>query len=68
MNKVQQTFAAAKNFFGEVVAELKKCAWPTGRELGESTVVVMVAVLLLAVYIGLCDAVMLSALHVLVGR
>ena len=40
----------------------------TGRELRESSIVVIIAVLLLAAYVGLCDAVMLFALHALTGQ
>ena len=68
MNKAQQAVTSVRTFFEEVWAELKKCAWPTGRELRESSIVVIVAVLLLAVYISLCDGVMLTALHALTGR
>jgi preprotein translocase SecE subunit len=68
MNKVQQAWASTRGFFGEVVAELKKCAWPTGRELVESTGVIIVAVLMLAVYVGLCDITMITLLNKLIGR
>ena len=68
MNRVQQAVLSVRTFFEEVWAELKKCAWPTGRELRESSIVVVVAVLLLAVYISVCDATMLFALHKLTGR
>lgn len=68
MNKVQQAVLSVRAFFEEVWAELKKCAWPTGRELRESSIVVIVAVLMLAVYISVCDSVMLVALHKLTGR
>ncbi|MBP7275079.1 MAG: preprotein translocase subunit SecE [Kiritimatiellae bacterium] len=68
MNKAQQGVQGVRTFFQEVWAELKKCAWPTGRELRESSIVVIIAVLLLAAYIGLCDSVMMFALHALTGR
>ena len=45
-------------FMGEVVAELKKCAWPTRPELFDSTVVVIVSVLLLAGFVAVCDVVL----------
>jgi preprotein translocase subunit SecE len=68
MNMVQKRVQSARTFFGEVGQELRKCAWPSARELRESSVVIVVAVLMLAAYIGLCDAVMLGLIGALVGR
>ena len=44
-----------KSFFEEVKIELKKCAWPTKPELMESTVVVIVASVILGMFVGLSD-------------
>ena len=48
MNKVAK-------FINEVKLELKKVSWATRRELINSTIVVIVSVIILAVFIGLCD-------------
>ena len=45
-----------KTFMSEVIAELKKCAWPTKSELYDSTIVVIVSVILLGAYVGASDA------------
>ena len=50
-NPVQQIRA----LYQSTVAELKKCTWPTRPELAESTVVVIVSVLLLSVFVALAD-------------
>jgi len=42
-------------FLNEVKSELKKVSWSTRRELVNSTVVVIVSVVILAVFIGVCD-------------
>lgn len=42
-------------FFSQVKTEMKKVSWPSKGELISSTVVVLVATLLLAIYIGVCD-------------
>ncbi len=42
--------ARLRNFILETREELKKCTWPTWRELRESTVVVMVAIVLLGCF------------------
>ena len=40
-----------RTIYADIVAELKKCTWPTWRELRESTVVVIVSVVLLSLYV-----------------
>ncbi len=57
MNKVAESYGRVKNFMGEVSAELRKCSWPTRDELTDSTVVVIISVVLLGVYVGLSDVV-----------
>jgi len=42
-------------FLNEVKIELKKVSWPTRDELVNSTIVVLVSVLILALYIGMWD-------------
>ena len=50
MNKVVK-------FVNEVKLELKKVSWSTRRELINSTIIVIVSVILLAIFIGTCDLV-----------
>mgnify|MGYP001193208458 FL=1 len=42
-------------FFQEVVAELKKVSWPTRTQLMQATAVVIVAVAIIAAFLGLAD-------------
>ena len=63
MSKIQQTLTGARTFIGEVQTELKKCSWPTRSELIDSTLVVVVSVVLLAVFVGLSDVVLMSVLR-----
>ena len=44
-----------RSFYQETITELKKCTWPTRVELGESTAVVIISVLLLAVFVAGAD-------------
>jgi preprotein translocase subunit SecE len=46
-----------REFLTEVVVELKKSAWPTRRELVDSTIVVLVTVVLLGVFVSVADLV-----------
>jgi preprotein translocase subunit SecE len=52
-------FLRARDFVVEVWAELKKSSWPTRQELVDSTIVVMVTVLILGVFVALADTVFL---------
>ena len=44
-----------RDYTKDVSAELRKVSWPTRDELRDSTVVVIVTVLLVAAFIGLVD-------------
>ena len=55
------------NFFKEAKAELKKVTWTTRDELIGSTVVVLVATALLAVFIGSCDFLLSRIVGLLIG-
>ncbi len=62
----------SKNFFNEVLAELKKASWPWEskekgirryKELTDSTIVVIIAMLLLGGYVALFDFVLINFIH-----
>jgi preprotein translocase subunit SecE len=48
-------FRTARVFFVELVAELQKASWPTRTELKDSTIVVVVACLLLGLFTSISD-------------
>ncbi len=48
-------FRSARLFFSEIVAELQKASWPTRDELKSSTLVVIVACLLLGIFTSISD-------------
>jgi len=61
-----------KNFFGEVKIELQKASWPWDpkekgfrryKELTDSTLVVIIAMLLLGGYVALFDFVLVNFVH-----
>lgn len=52
---MKNPFRSTRIFFGEMVDELKKASWPTWTELRDSTVVVIVACLLLGVFTSISD-------------
>ena len=66
MSKLQEAITGIKTFVEDVRNELKKCSWPTRAELVESTVVVIVSVLIIGVFVGASDIVLLSLLKLVV--
>ena len=61
--EIADKFAA---FISEVGEELKKSAWPTRPELLESTVMVIVSVVMLAVFVGVCDLILMRLLKLVI--
>ena len=52
---MKNPFRSTRIFFGEMVGELQKATWPTRTELRDSTVVVIVAAVLLGLFTSVCD-------------
>ena len=46
-----------REFLNEVIVELKKSAWPTRSELVDSTLVVVITVLVLGLFVAFADVV-----------
>ena len=64
--------ARVKNFFSEVRTELQKCSWPWDpkekgfrryKELFDSTLVVVISMVLLGGYVALFDFVLVNVIH-----
>jgi len=54
-----------REFFAEVVAELKKSSWPTRKELVDSTVVVIITIVVLGLFVAAADFVFLRIVSLL---
>jgi preprotein translocase subunit SecE len=52
---MKNPFQSTRIFVGEMVGELQKASWPTRAELGQSTLIVIVASLLLGVFTSISD-------------
>jgi preprotein translocase subunit SecE len=48
-------FRSARIFFSELISELQKASWPTRTELKDSTIVVIVACILLGLFTSISD-------------
>ena len=66
------SYAKTKNFFSEVKVELQKASWPWDpkekgirryKELTDSTLVVIIAMLLLGGYVALFDFILVNFIH-----
>ena len=65
MSKIVEGIRRTRTFLADVAVELKKSSWPTRNELVESTVVVIVSVVLFSVFIGVSDAVLNKLLRLI---
>jgi preprotein translocase subunit SecE len=52
---MKNPFRSTRIFLGEMVGELQKATWPTKGELRDSTVVVIIAALILGIFVAISD-------------
>ncbi|HEU5078106.1 MAG TPA: preprotein translocase subunit SecE [Opitutaceae bacterium] len=52
---MKNPFRSTRIFVGEMIDELKKATWPTRTELRDSTVVVIIAAVILGVFTSISD-------------
>ncbi len=52
---MKNPFRSTRIFFGEMVGELQKASWPTRTELRDSTIVVVLAAVILGVFTSISD-------------
>ena len=53
---VPSKFESAKQFLREVKTELKKVTWPSRKDTLSGTAVVLVAVFIIAIFLGIVDS------------
>jgi len=66
MSAIKERFGGFRAFCNDVVVEMKKTTWPTRQELFSSTIVVIVSAILLSVFVGVCDKVLMLVLSFLI--
>jgi preprotein translocase subunit SecE len=64
---MKNPFRSTRIFVGEIVDELKKATWPTRQELRESTVVVIVAALILGLFTSISDFALYQVVDLFTG-
>jgi preprotein translocase subunit SecE len=52
---MKNPFRSTRIFVGEMIDELKKATWPTRTELRDSTVVVIIAAVILGLFTSISD-------------
>ncbi len=52
---IKEKLETAKQFLREVKTELKKVTWPSRKDTLSGTVVVLVAVIVIAIFLGIVD-------------
>ena len=53
---IRETYEGAKQFLREVKTELKKVTWPSRKDTLSGTAVVLVAVFIIALFLGVVDS------------
>jgi preprotein translocase subunit SecE len=53
---IKEKFETAKQFLREVKTELKKVTWPSRKDALSGTLVVLVAVFIIATFLGIVDS------------
>jgi preprotein translocase subunit SecE len=48
-------FSSTRTFFREMIEELQKASWPTKTELRDSTIVVIIAAIILGIFTSISD-------------
>jgi preprotein translocase subunit SecE len=66
MKKLREAISGFRVFLADVVMEARKSSWPGREELLSSTVVVIVSVVMLSIFVGVCDKVLVEFLKLIV--
>ena len=61
-------FETVKQFLREVKTELKKVTWPSRKDTLSGTIVVLVAVFIIAIFLGIVDSGLSNLIKGLLGR
>lgn len=66
MSKLNEGVGNLRTFLEEVKVELLKCTWPTKKELVGQSIVVIISVIILGAFVGLCDLVNMNLLQFII--
>lgn len=63
MKSVKEVIGGVKGFVSEVTLEVRKCDWPNRQELVSSTMVVISSLILLSLFVGISDQILVALLQ-----
>ena len=66
MNWLKRWVLQVRTFLDEVRTELRKSTWPAPSELMESTLVVIISMVLLSVFVGVSDTLLAGLVRLMV--
>ena len=64
---IKEKFEVAKQFLREVKTELRKVTWPSRKDTLSATLVVLVAVFIIAIFLGIVDLGLSNAIKWVLG-
>lgn len=68
MSFIKQKFEIAKQFLIEVKTELKKVTWPSKKDTLSGTLVVIIAVFIVAIFLGIVDSGLSNLIKILLRK
>ena len=68
VEKPKQWWLSTRDFFRETTAEMKKVTWPTRNEVSGTTVVVIIATVVFALYLWGCDVIFYKMIDFLFSK
>jgi preprotein translocase subunit SecE len=68
LSKPKQWWLSTQEFFRDTAGEMKKVTWPTRNEVVGTTVVVIVATIVFALFLWVCDLAFYKAIDFLFTR
>jgi preprotein translocase SecE subunit len=63
VSKLAESLGGLRTFWSEVIGETKKCEWPAKDELIQSTIVVIAFLLIVAMYVGVGDRILVVVME-----
>lgn len=64
---MKNPFRSIRIFAGETMGELKKASWPTRVELRDSTIVVLVSIVIMGIFIAVADFSLANVVNLFTG-
>ncbi len=66
MDKLNKRLKGFRTFLDEVMTEMRKSTWPARDELVESTIIVIVSVILIGFFVGVSDKILVELLKLII--